>query len=387
MKNKNEPTSLSMSAEDVLQDQLQELLEPRQATDFYSEMNNFLTWMITRGLTPTDRVPTGYEPSTATNYLSRIGNAFPYFWEKHGSYRLHISNELADWYIEQLEDDAIRKNDGTPYAASTKRKHASGILAYKRWRHHKRGGEPWQPHTLFDVVQAEEPVADPITRQERKRIREQVLEYNTVKQYNNCTPEERDRLRGELAQRLGKPKADVTKADWEHQNRCWKYPSMIYLSLDTGLRPLEVASATVNWVRLSDAKLVVPKGDAAKNNAVWKNPITDRTVNALRRWLRQRNAHPAYDDTDRLWLTRENNPYSSGPLGRLLRSVMRDAEIDISDRDISWYSLRHSLGTYYATVTDDIDQVRRQLRHKTIEATLRYIHPPEETVRDTLNKL
>ncbi|MFC6718898.1 tyrosine-type recombinase/integrase [Natrialbaceae archaeon GCM10025810] len=375
------------SAKRVLQNTYQEVFGQRRTVEFFGEMDRFLQWMVTRGIEPTKRNPTGYDRSTAENNLQRLGKAFPLLWQQNGSYTLQIPNALTDWYIEQLEDDEITKDSGKPYAESTKRKHACALFAYKRWLADQRGGEPWRPHTLFDGETPDRPMADPVTLEERKLLREQVLEYKTVKQYKNCTPEERDRIRGELAQRLGKPKSEVTKADWETVNTCWKFPSLIYVSLDTALRPIEVETAKVNWVNLSEERLEIPKEDAVKNDSHWKNPITSRTADALERWFRQRDADPAYDDTDHIWLTREGNPYTSGPLGRNLRTLMEEAGIDISGRDISWYSLRHSLGTYYATISNNLEEVRQQLRHKRIESTLRYVHPPDEDVQANLDKL
>ncbi|WP_254863135.1 tyrosine-type recombinase/integrase [Halovivax gelatinilyticus] len=365
----------------------QDVLGHRRAVHFFKELDECYEWMVTRGIEPNARNPTGYEESSAENYLKRLGKALPHLWLRHGGFTLEITNDLATWYVEQLEDDELTTENGSPYAASTKRKHVCAVFAMKRWRADQRGDQPWRPHTLFEAEQPERPMADPITLEERSVLREHVLEYNTITRYNNCTPEQRDRIRAELAQRLGKPKADVTKDDWERVNTCWKYPSLIYLSLDTGLRPIEVATAKVEWVNLSKETLEVPKSDSVKNDARWENPITSRTADTLERWFRQRAAEPAYDDTDLIWLTREGNPYSSGPLGRNLRKLLEDAGVDISDRNISWYSLRHSLGTHYARVADNIDDVRRQLRHKTIEATLRYIHPPDEDVRDNLNRI
>lgn len=375
------------SAEDVLQDKYHDSLGQRRTTDFFAEMNAFFEWMLTRGVDPNARNPTGYESSTAANNLQRLGRTLPYLWKKHGGYTLIVTNDLADWYVEQLEDDEITKDSGEQYAESTKRKHACALFAYKRWRADQRGGDAWRPHTLFDNEPREKPMADPITLNERKTLREAVLEYQTVTKYNNCTPAERDRIRGLLAQRLGKPKEAVTPADWEKENRCWKYPSLFHVTLDTALRPIEIERAKVGWVNLEANRLEIPKDESVKNDACWETPFKSRTGVSLDNWMKQRAADPAYDDTDLLWLTREGNTFTSGPLGNRLRSLMADADIAIAGRDISWYSLRHSLATHLATVTTNIEEIRRQLRHKRIESTLRYIHPPDETVRDHLAQL
>lgn len=374
-------------ARDVLQNMYQETLGQRRKTDFFAEMNDFLEWMLTSGLSPTARNPTGYEPSTATNNLKRLGRTLPRLWKEHGGYTLIVTNDLADWYVEQLEDDEITKDSGEPYAESTKRKHACAVFAYKRWRADQRGGDVWRPHTLFDNEQRERPMADPITLDERKALREAVLEYESVTQYNNCTPEERDRIRALLAQRLGKPKSEVTPSDWKDANRCWKYPSLFHVTLDTALRPIEIERAKVGWVNLEANRLEIPKDESTKNDVCWETPFNSRTGVSLEKWMEQRAADPAYDDTELLWLTREGNAFTSGPLGNRLRSLMEEAGIAIAGRDISWYSLRHSLATYLATITNNIEEIRRQLRHKCIESTLRYIHPPDESVRDHLAQL
>lgn len=157
------------------------------------------------------------------------------------------------------------------------------------------------------------------------------------------------------------------------------------MGLDTGLRPVEVARLQVDWVHLSDGTLHIPREDAAKSDKTWKVQFTEKSSRIVKKWIRQRGALPKYDDSDRLWLTREGNPYSSGPLSRNLRNVMDEAGIEYEDRNISWYSLRHSLGTYLALTADSIEEVRQQMRHKRIESTLRYLDPPGENVEAHLD--
>jgi site-specific recombinase XerD len=79
-----------------------------------------------------------------------------------------------------------------------------------------------------------------------------------------------------------------------------------------------------------------------------EDALTDRTATALRRWKTEREKLSRYDDTDLLWLTSHGNPYGSKSLGRLLRRLCDHAGIDYENRQSSWYTIRHSVGTYMA---------------------------------------
>ena len=94
----------------------------------------------------------------------------------------------------------------------------------------------------------------------------------------------------------------------------------------------------------------------------------------------------AYDDTDALWLTRYSNPYQSASLGSLLKDLRDIGEIPPDGRDLSWYSIRHSTGTYM-THHEDLGAARDQLRHKSKMTTLKYDHAPIEQRQQALNRM
>ena len=94
--------------------------------------------------------------------------------------------------------------------------------------------------------------------------------------------------------------------------------------------------------------LRISKGDSTKNTNKWHVSLSDRTVNILRKWVTERDQHDQYDDTNALWLIKYGNPYRSEALNRLLRNLCEEAAIPVDDREISWYSIRHSVGTYMA---------------------------------------
>ena len=72
----------------------------------------------------------------------------------------------------------------------------------------------------------------------------------------------------------------------------------------------------------------------------------------LERWLRERDMYDKYDDTGKLWLTREGTPYSTSSLGYLIKRLCGEAGISTETRKVTWYSIRHSVGTYMTREED-----------------------------------
>lgn len=114
--------------------------------------------------------------------------------------------------------------------------------------------------------------------------------------------------------------------------------------------------------------------------------ITDRTASALDRWTDERELYDKYNDTDALWLTRQANSYKSNSLGSILQRLCDIAEIPTEDRQMSWYTIRHSVGTYMSR-KDGLAAAQAQLRHESPETTMKYDQVPVEDRRDALNKM
>lgn len=121
--------------------------------------------------------------------------------------------------------------------------------------------------------------------------------------------------------------------------------------------------------------MVVPKGEASKNRDHREVAPSERTVGALERWLDERENDTKYDGRDDIWLNRQGNPYQSRTLACLLGKLCDAAGIDQANRDLTWYSIRHSTGTYLAT-EGDLSQAKEQLRHRSVNSTVQHVHPP-----------
>jgi len=110
------------------------------------------------------------------------------------------------------------------------------------------------------------------------------------------------------------------------------------------------------------------------------------TVQLLREWREERKHLERYEDTDLIWLNQAGNPYISGPLNRLLRQLCDEAGINIGNRKICWYSIRHSLG-HYLRSQGDLYKANDQLRHASLETTKTYSNTIVEERRETLQEI
>ena len=144
--------------------------------------------------------------------------------------------------------------------------------------------------------------------------------------------------------------------------------------------------AKVSWIDLKNGMLRIPPEDAVKNKHQWNVGLRDRTAIILQNWLEERAQYERYDDSEHLWLTKYGNPYGSKSLNRRFRRLLDDAGIDRSNRNLSWYSIRHSLGREMVKEMG-IGGAAAQLRHKSMRSTLRYVRPSAEERKDALDKM
>nr|WP_233204265.1 tyrosine-type recombinase/integrase [Halegenticoccus soli] len=132
--------------------------------------------------------------------------------------------------------------------------------------------------------------------------------------------------------------------------------------------------------------LRIPKEQSSKNVGNWIVGMQQRTVDILERWLNQRAAYEKYEDTDRLWLTRQANPYQTASLRYVLHRLCELADISTENRQMSWYAIRHSTGTYM-TREEDLAAAQTQLRHHSPETTMKYDQTPVEDRRNALDRM
>ena len=90
-----------------------------------------------------------------------------------------------------------------------------------------------------------------------------------------------------------------------------------------------------------------------------------------------------YEDSDRLWLTRHENPYTGKSLKVLLDNLREIAGIE---REFTWYAIRHSTGTYMAQ-KEGLAAAQSQLRHMREETTMKYDNVSTERRQEALERM
>ena len=352
------------------------LLNERQREDYRMHRKEMLEWLLNVGKDP-DKAE-GYAQQTVQARAYRIDVFYRWIWtELHDGYTTTITHEHADEYMQHIAY--------TDHSNAHKANVMKALKMLFKWRHHQLGDESWEPEMTFSHTDSTSQPRDYFTREERAKLREVALEYGSIPHYNAVDPAERDEWKAHLAQRFEKPKDAVGREDWERANS-WKIPSLVWVSLDTGLRPIEVERSVVSWVDTDNGVLRIPKEESSKNRDNWIVGLRSRTARALEKWLEEREHYDMYDDTDAIWLTRNGNPYDANALRYLAHRLCEEADIDTEDRKISWYTIRHSVGTYM-THEEDLAAAQAQLRHKSERTTMRYDQAPVEERKKALDRM
>lgn len=346
-------------------------LNERQRISYKDHREKYIKWLTRRGKDP-DSLD-GYAHDTAKNYASIIDKVHRWKWEQHGGYTTDLDHDDADSYLtEQIMADEEYSNS-----------HLHNIkLALKAYFRFKNGADEWDCDITVKSSGGAKQPKDYLSIEERKAIREAVLEYGSVPAYASLSPEKRDEWKLYLARKFGKPVNDVGQQDWDRANG-FKYVSMVHTALDAALRPVEVGRAKTYWVDVENGALRIPAKDSSKNEDNWTTSVRTETASYLARWLEERELYDKYDDTDSLWLTRHGNPYNSSSLKVLLDNLREIAGIE---REFSWYALRHSTGTYMSR-EEDLAAAQSQLRHQSKETTMKYDNVSPEDRRDALDRI
>ncbi|QCS43018.1 site-specific integrase [Natrinema versiforme] len=346
-----------------------ERLNTKQRTDYRHHREELINWMLHLGKDPDSAK--GYSFDVVKRRAHDTDVFYRWVWDNNDGYTTAVTTDHADTYTQELAY--------SDYSESHKSNIQKSLKMFFRFK-----GDEWEPEITFNGATGTSP-QDYLTREERQRLREAALQWDSIPAYAAMSPEERQRWKEYLSYRLDKPVSAVQPSDFENAEG-FKYASLICVSLDAGLRPIEVARATVQWVDIDNAVLRIPKEESSKNRENWIVSLQRSTAELLQNWLRERQLYDKYTDSDQLWLTRHGNPYRSSSLKYVLEKIAEVANINMENRSLTWYSLRHSVGTYMAR-EGGLAAAQSQLRHQSPRTTFKYDQAPVEDRRNALDRM
>lgn len=322
-------------------------------------------WMLEKG---EDQVKEeGLNEATAGNYIDRLDQLHREANKLLGFEGHTIGPDQAEELLLLLAGDTITKQNGESCSDTSKRKFANALQKHLQWQYYEEDLDyEWKPKIKFsdkNHTQAAE-----FTYEELVHLSKKAKSYGKLPSYYETPPEERDELKGLVAQRLGKPKENTNRDDWRRADQGVKYSSLISVGYDAGLTPKEVGKAKIGWYKPERQVLEIPSEAASKERIKEIISLSDESAEAMSKWIQERRHLEKYDGTNALWLNREGNPYASGSLSRIICKLCEKADIPDKDRPIRWYSLRHTLGRHMKS-DGSLSQTNDQLRHDTFETT------------------
>lgn len=355
-----------------------EALNPRASADYRTFKEQFVQWLAHSGKNPQRRK--GYAQQTIRQTAGKCDFIYEWKWDREERYTREFTPEDANRFIMEMDWQEDYTDDSL----------LDFVKVLKRMFKYENTalGKDYEWDCPIELSQSTASTRDHLRKGEFHDLYEAALDYNTIKSYHACTPEERDRLKATLAQRFEKPKSEVRPADLERANG-WKIPSLISVTLDVGFRPIEVSRANLRWfepVLNGEHELKIPKEESTKNVENWNPVVSDRTVRAVQMWFDERDSYDRYADSDAAWLTKYGNPYKSSSLNGLFDRLLPQAGIDPNGRELSWYSIRHGVVTIWAN-EHGIHHAKEQLRHKSVDTTLRYVRSTSDKRQDMMRQL
>lgn len=341
----------------IIPEDSQQFLGRRQQSDYEVLQKQLVDWLLDKGKDPEQAV--GYSQSTVQDTVYKSDRFYRYVWtELEDGYTTYLTLDHAEDFLINLAFQDLGQ--------SYKRGYEKALKRFYSWRHHVRGGNQWDIEFSFDPPDQQPPQAV-FTADEQRLLREAPLKYGSLPSYPNVLPAERDRWKEYLAQRLGKPKSEISREDWEQANS-WKIPSLVWTSIDAGLKPKEVERASVSWIDWESETLRVPEPGSEN---VWDAVLQEQTVDALENWINEREYYEKYTDSDLLWLTKHGNPYQTDSLNYIFKGLCRSIGVDPFERGLSWGSLRDSVAVYLVERMS-LSDVQEQLRIKSSTTVARY---------------
>ena len=147
--------------------------------------------------------------------------------------------------------------------------------------------------------------------------------------------------------------------------------AMIVVAYKHGMRASEVCNLRLDDIDMKNGSIVVErlKGSLRTTQAVTEHrgePLLNE-LKALREWLRERRD----DGSDFVFVSQKGGRLDRSQFFRIFKAVASAAGLSPEKRHP--HSLKHSLASHLVAANTNLALVQRQLGHKSIGSTMRYI--------------
>lgn len=344
--------------------------------DYKQYKISFIRWLVNEGKDAYRGE--GFSESTVRTTHYKVDEVYQWLWEEEEEFTKELTPEQATVLLDTL----MRRSSHPDSYVYTFEKCIRRLFKYKREAQNRQIPEwdhdiPIEPSRNSDDS---EKIKDRFYPEEMNRLYEAALEKYSIKSYSNLTPDERAEIKRLISQQKGIKLENVSKDHFKNFSS-WKYPSIVSVSSDLGLRPIEVGKMQPTWIDLERNVINIPAKESTKNKEAWNCEISSTSRNALKHWLQERQSYEKYDGKDELWLTKYGNRYNSANLSGVLNQLIEEAGIEGSNRTLSWYSFRHGVASLW-TEKEGIAKAAEQVRHSNLKTTRKYLRTNERSTNN-----
>jgi site-specific recombinase XerD len=156
-----------------------------------------------------------------------------------------------------------------------------------------------------------------------------------------------------------------------------QFRNMIEVSIDTGLRQMELLIIKWEHVNLEDKLITLNNhGYITKGKRVRSIPMTRKVYEILNEMFKEKKKEYVF--------IKDGEKYRQNYVTKKFKSYVR--LVDINQR-LNWHSLRHSFASWLVQRNVSIYQVSKLLGHQDIKTTEIYAHVRNEDLREAINIL
>lgn len=309
----------------IITESSRDWLSEKEMVDYRHHRRGLIKWMLKRGKDVEGEI--GYARETVRRRAYHTDKFYRWVWDREAKYTMSVTHDYAEDFIIEISYSGVSN--------SHKNSILSAVKMLFRWRAWLFDEDEWEYSSTFKQSVVESPSPNRLTTIERRRVREAAFEYGSIPHYNSLTPDERWMWKLHLSNRYNTPIDEIGRSDFK-QAVGYKIPSIIWTAMDAGLQPRDIRRVEVFDFDSQTGMLSIPTEENDSPNQY--RSLSRQTSEILQSWIIERKLYEEYANSELLWLTREGNPYQSQSLNYFLRNICDIADVQFTNRTITWSS-------------------------------------------------